>query len=64
MISRQNLYPTMHDDSLFCFLVIGASAKEIFYSKVRMDGRKDAIQRVLHMSTKVKDANHVRIAEP
>ena len=63
MISRQNLYPTMDDDSLFCFLVIGASANEIFYSKVRMDGRKDAIQRV-HMCTKVKDANHVRIAEP
>ena len=62
MISRQNLYPTMDDDSLFCFLVIGASANEIFYSKVRMDGR--AIQRVLHMCTKVKDANHVRIAEP
>ena len=54
----------MDDDSLFCFLVIGASANEIFYSKVRMDGRKDAIQRVLHMCTKVKDANHVRIAEP
>ena len=47
----------------FFFQIIGASANEIFCSKVRMDGRKDAIQRVLHMCTKVRDGNQVRIAE-
>ena len=43
--------------------IIGASANEIFRLKVRIDGRKDAIQRVLHMCTKVRDGNQVRIEE-
>ena len=47
----------------FFFQIIGESANEIFCSKVRMDGRNDAIHRVLHMCTKVRDGNQVRIEE-